>query len=366
MAMRILVLLIVCSLISCSSSDSNSESDGQLTWVPQASNEWPVSTPESAGFDHDAFVAAFDQGSKTNGLESMCVVRNDALIGESYFSGISQSSVRHVRSVTKTVTALLVGIALEQGFLRDLDQAIGPFFAELVPDLAPEKSSLTIRHLLTMTSGFEWDESTATGYTSWANSSDPIRYVLDRPLTHDPGTTFTYNSGAVHLLSVVLTDATGQGIRPFAETNLFGPLGIDSFRWETLADGRHNGAAGLELRPRDMAKLGKMLLHLGRWDDQQIVPQEWVQQMKTRTRDSHGSYAAFDNIDYGFLWWLGSGSGDDMELAWGWGGQFIATFPSLDLIVVTTSRWSVDGNTANGQEEANINLIINRVLQAIR
>lgn len=368
MAIRIGVLFLIWGLVSCSSSSSNPENQGagEVSWEPQASNEWPVSTPEAAGFNHDAFVAAYEKAATTNGLESLCVVRNDALIGEAYFSGFTRSTVHHVRSVTKTVTAILIGIALEQGHLDNLDQPIGPFFAEMVPDLAPEKAAISIRHLLTMTAGFEWDESSSSGYNNWAGSSDPVRYVLDRSLANQPGSTFTYNSGAVHLLSVVLTDATGQDTRSYAQANLFGPLGIDSSRWETLADGRFNGAAGLELRPRDMAKIGKLLMQSGTWDDIQIVPQAWVQQMKIRTRDSHGSYGAFEDIDYGFLWWLGSGAGDEMQLAWGWGGQFIATFPSLDLIVITTSRWSVGATTADTQERANFDLIINQVHGAIQ
>ncbi|MCB1053719.1 MAG: serine hydrolase, partial [Acidobacteria bacterium] len=322
------VLLLV---LSCSSSDSNNtEQNTPLVWEPQATGEWPVATPEAAGFDRALLMACFEKASSA-GLDSLSVYRNGALVGESYFHGFSAASPHHVRSVTKTVTALLIGIALERGDLESVDQPIGPFFADEAPNLSAEKAAITIHNLLTMTSGFEWDESSSSGYTDWANSANPITYVLNKPLAHPPGVSFTYNSGAVHLLAVILTKATGMDTLSYAQSHLWQPLGIETLRWEKLADGNYNGAAGLELRPRDMAKVASVLLAGGTWQGKPVVPATWVEGMGTPTRPGTVTFGALENINYGYLWWLGSGSGHPMQLGWGWGGQFIATFPDLDL-----------------------------------
>ena len=351
---------------ACNNSSNNPSEIGTPFWTPEVTNEWTVSRPEDNGINEGLLTQAYARASGLSHLKSLLVVKNGDLVAEGYFQGLNQNDMHDVRSVTKTVIATLTGIALEKGYLESLDQTIDSYFVEEYADLPPEKRAITIRHILTMTSGFMWDESDASDYTAWANSLDPIAFVLNRPLVSDPGQTFRYNSGTVHLLSVILTKATGLPTLDFANQVLFEPMGFGPLFWERLARGYYNGGAGLDLRPRDMAKLGKLFLDGGVWNGQEILGSAWIEQAMQPTRQSSGNYGPLSNIDYGFLWWLAEAGNTPLQLAWGWGGQFITTFPQNNLVVIATSNWNVDTLQANSQEVQNLELIVESILPAVQ
>jgi CubicO group peptidase (beta-lactamase class C family) len=247
--------------------------------------------------------------------------------------------VRHdVRSISKSVTSLLVGIALRQGKFPDLDTAVMDQFPEYASLRNADNERITFRHLLTMSSGLKWDESLP--YNNPANSelrmddaADPIRYVLEQPVIAPPGSVYNYNGGNTLLLAAVLAKATGKRLDEYAKEMMFDPLGITDVEWVNLpSTGQPYAPSGLRLRPRDTAKLGQLMVADGVWNDTQILPRGWTgSSMKPRI-NGEGLYY------YGYQWWLGRTMRDDKSLHWaagvGYGGQRLYAVPDLDLVVV--------------------------------
>lgn len=366
-----LYLLIFSALLfGCngSATDTLSASDIQIsidTGIYQpASNELPVATPTEVGLNQAIISSTYQLAHAQPDLRSMLVIKDNQLVAEAYFNGTSSESKLHLRSVTKTVTAMLIGIAVEQGLLVGIDQPIGEFFIQDYPSISAGKTDITVADLLTMTSGFAWDEGR---YLEWEDSPDPTAYLLNKNIVASPGSEFHYNSAAVHLLAVILDEVTGGKLDHFVEVNFFTPLGITDFRWDKLKDGRKNGGAGLQLRPIDTAKLSTMLLNNGRYNGIQIVPEIWIENARKQQVDfpSNYQFGALDLTGYGYLWWQGTGNNRRLDLAWGWGGQFIASIQDKNLIVVTNSRHSVINTQADRQEIANLDLIINGIFSAL-
>ncbi len=281
-------------------------------------------------------------------VDSVHVARRGQLAFERHFRGYDGQTPHRMYSVTKSVTSLLVGIALDQGHIPGLDRTLLSFFPEYaVDDIAnmdERKARITLDDLLTMRAGFRWDEWTFP-YTDPRNDTTPLfasddwmKHMLDLPMAHEPGTVFTYSSGVTMLLSGILRNATGMTAREFAAEHLFGPLGITQFGWEEGPDGIFNTGWGLFLKPRDMLRLGQLVLDGGRWDGVQVVPEDWVRQstLPTVVRSS--------TTGYGFQWWtmplLGqsgrSSTLADVPYAAGWGGQHIFVVPALELVVAVT------------------------------
>jgi CubicO group peptidase (beta-lactamase class C family) len=284
-------------------------------------------------------------------VHSLLVVRRGQLVSESYFRGWSDEALHEMYSVTKSVTSLLVGIARDDGRLPPLDALILSIFPEYpsVAHMGPDKAAITLEDVLTMRAGFEWDEG-STNYTDSANpvvalvkSPDWVKHVLDLPMADPPGSVFRYNSGCTMLLGGVLRNSTGREALDLASDRLFGPLGIVSYQWETGAQGLTNTGWGLHMRPRDMAKIGELLLRRGRWGDRRIVSEEWLALSTARHVTRPG------RSGYGYQWWhLPSEAGaPDVVYASGWGGQVIFVVPDLDLIVVSTAgEYLGSGGTA--------------------
>ena len=288
---------------------------------------WLTSTPEEQGMNSsllDEFVDAIEDYSLT--LLSYLVIRNGYLILEGYPDpDYNQSTLKHVWSVTKSITSALVGMALGAGDLTSLDELVVDFFPDkTIANLDEDKQSITVEHLLTMSAGFEW--SSATDPFDMMDSPDWIQYVLDKPMADVPGETFNYNSGASHLLSAIVNRTTGIPTQSYADTYLFQPLGISDYEWIIDPQGVASGHAGLNMTPRDMAKFGFLYLNNGTWDGEQIVPSTWV---------SASTQVQAPEEDYGFQWWIDPER--DAYYAFGRDGQYIWVQPKNDLIVVFTS-----------------------------
>jgi len=245
---------------------------------------WSIATPAEVGVDPAALCQWSGRRIATprDNIHALLVVRHGQLVFEQYFTGDDERGGRPVgqvtydptrlhdlRSVSKTVTALLVGIALAQQQQASLDQPIFDFLPEYADLRTPDKARITLRHLLTMSTGLDWDE-TRTPYTDPNNSAirmirsvDPYRYVLSEPIVTPPGAKYTYSSGSTELLGAILHKATGQRLDALARTVLFEPLGIVEVEWMHNADGNAAASWGLRLRPRDMAKLGQLVLAHG-------------------------------------------------------------------------------------------------------
>jgi len=234
-----------------------------------------TSTPEQEGLDSQILTKADDAIQKTMpSVLSFMVVRHGRIVYEKYYRGNNQDSPVVVYSVTKSVISALTGIAIREGYLANIAQKLTDIFPQYFNGNSdPRKREITLKHLLTMTAGLEVADDEA-----WMKSTDGCKYVIDRPLVHNPGQKFDYNNGLTNLMSVILTKTTGMTTREFADKHLFGPLGITNYTWARGPQGYYIGGWGLRLTPRDMAKFGYLYLREGMYNGQQIVPRQWVQE----------------------------------------------------------------------------------------
>lgn len=270
-------------------------------------------------------------------IHSLIIYQKGELITEKYFSGFPQDSVHYQYSVSKSIASLLVGIAIDLGHIQSVDQSIFDFFPQYegqIENWDTRKSAITLKDVLTMSAGFQWDEWTYI-YTDTRNdanrmirSSEVMKFVLDLPMAISPGRRFTYNSGCSMLLSGVIEQATGMTTEEFAQEYLFSKLGISEWYWEQSQDQKYNTGWGLHLMPMDMLKIGRLVLNNGLYEGEQIVSPEWLESSSTNHINN-----------YGYQWWLSS----DYFSARGWGGQVIAIAPERELLVVTTA-----GNFSGG------------------
>lgn len=332
-------------------------------WQPAPNTEWPTSPAQAEGFDSEILSRAFADGHGISSSYALLVLRNGQLVGEGYYHGKSSQSLLQLRSVTKTVVMLLVGHALQRGELRSLQQDIVPLLPAKYRSQAQAWRGITLADLLSMSSGVAWDESVASRYNSWAQAPDPTALLLQQPMSHAPGLVFNYNSAASHLLSLILTEQTGKSLAEYANLTLFQGLGIRQFRWETLGDGYTNGSAGLELRARDLAKLLQLTLNDGRWQGQTWVPEYFIRQARDVAMQFERQYAQVEIRGYGHLWWLVRADDHAMQLAWGYGGQFVLTDPARQLLVLSLHEHQT--NNVNAQEYAAMGWLVNKVLPAL-
>ena len=273
--------------------------------------------------------------SQVDGMRGFLVSRNGVLMLEEYFNAIGTDSTMDVRSVTKSFTSALIGIAIARGFIESTDDTLGKYFVPGVADrLDPDKAAISIHHLLTMSAGFEWRQGRlGSDFTNWYLSDDHVQYVLDKPLVSVPGATFAYSDGMAHLLSVVFTEATGLNADEFAAEHLFAPLGIDERTWLRGNRGYNFGGVRLQLSLRDMWGFGELYLNQGRIGTTLIVPEAWVLR-STQAQISTGGYSPF-GPEYGYLWWIGEGAPYEFYFANGYGGQFIVVVPATRMVIVT-------------------------------
>ena len=358
-------LLAVCVLLAACGGETTGPSSPLPAEPIDLSADWAVSSPEKEGVDPTKLEAAFGGGVGIPGLRSITVVRHGHLVAERYYAGARADSLYALRSVTKSVISLLVGIAIHQGKIRDIDQTLSELFKPPLPTPDATHGVITVGNLLTMTGGFLWNEgSNVTEYNDWVLAPDQVEYILARPIVASPGTTFNYNSAAVHLLSAILQVNAG-GTIAFADTYLLKPLGITSRDWELDNQGIPNGGAGLYLRPRDMAKLGQLIIQRGRSGNTEVVPSSWIDQSTQRHGGVYDQLGAIGPLGYGDLWWLGDTAGHAIVLGWGYGGQLLYIVPGLDLVVVTTARWQGIGGAVGPQTTAIGNLVAQGIIPSV-
>jgi CubicO group peptidase (beta-lactamase class C family) len=292
----------------------------------------------------------------------LLVERNGVLVMEDYFNGASAADALDVRSVTKTVMSILVGIAIDQGLIRSVEETIGDYLTPVVPSLTAEKAGITIRQLLTMTSGIPWLElgSEEQDYSAFVSSPDPLLWILSRPLEHPPGEVWNYNTGASHILSAILTEATGASARDYGQAQLFDPLDEQVGPWLIDSRGYCYGGHGVSLRGRTMIKLGRLFLDGGTWQGRLVVSEGWVRE-STRWHQATGEALPWGS-GYGYLWWMGrdSRTGLEFTFAVGYGGQFILIVPDRNTTVAAATAWS-GVRTA----DANWMLVLSTIVEAI-
>jgi CubicO group peptidase (beta-lactamase class C family) len=257
-----------------------------------------------------------------------------------YYHGTDEHTMQ---SVSKTVTSAIIGIAIAHGdFKAPLSTPVLHYFDESkVKNVDARKRRMTLRDLLTMTSGFDWNEDVP--YDDPSNPSDLmeasddwVQFVIDRPMKTDPGTVFAYSSGATELLAHIFKRETGSDIEQYAQSHLFGPLGISAYFWKRTPLGVVDTEGGLYLRAEDLAKIGLLYMNDGLWKGQRLMTSDWIKESMTPRID------AGEGFQYGYQWWL-LPHGEPSRLAWlarGMGGQRMIVVPEDHLIVVSTA-WHI-------------------------
>jgi len=311
-----------------------------ITKVPEASywptNGWESATPESQGFNSVKLAEGLNAiKQKGISIHSLMIIRNDSVILDSYFYPYDGSTYHDVASVTKSIMTTLIGIAADQDKLS-LDQPILSFFPDrTIANRDPMKEQITVRHLISNSSGFSFNEKDdETTLDAMRGSDDWIQFVLNLPVVHKPGTRFAYFSPGMHLLSAILQKSTGMTALEFADAYLFKPLGINEVYWLSDPQGYTRGWGDLCLYPEDMAKIGFLFLHQGKWEGKQIISSKWVNEAtKKQLPTGQGREG------YGYGWWISSPSPDEefhYYRAYGRNEQIIMVIPSINALLVTT------------------------------
>ena len=334
-AAPVLACLALLGATACATAcgDARHRAPGTVTLAPPALGDgWPVSTPASEGLDSAILAGAFhavDADDDLATVRALLVVRHGRLVAEGYFHGAGRDTLHDVRSVTKSVTSLVVGSALARGELRGVTETVGERLGDLLDgDADPRKRAITLGDLLTMRAGLRWSEHARGDHDplTMYRATDSARWVLAFPMDADPGRTFTYSTGNSQLVSAMVTRATGRTLAQLAATRLFEPLGIRDLRWERHPDGLSFGGVRLFLRARDLARIGELGLRGGRWGARQLVPADWL-------RESTRAHVATADGGYGYGWWVRPRG----YAAQGWGGQYVYVLPDADAVVVMTA-----------------------------
>jgi CubicO group peptidase (beta-lactamase class C family) len=325
---------------------------------PRPDDGWEVAHPDAVALDGtglcglDRFLGQWPR----HNVHAVVLLRRGRLVFERYWRGrerrwmqwsepvaFSAASLHDIRSITKSVVSLLVGVAIGEGRFPPLDAPVIDAFPEHADLRRPGHAGITFRHLLTMAHGLRWDERRA--WNSRANSerqlleaTDPCRMVLAQRMGPPPGTAFNYSGGATTLLAGALEKAVGRTIDAYAAERLFAPLGIIDVAWLRFASHPSVAAfAGLRMRPRDLARIGQLVLEKGRWNGRQIVPAAWITQSTTPRMNVEGDGGLF----YGYQWWLGRSLRAARTLGWiagfGAGGQRLFIVPDAELVLAVNA-----------------------------
>ena len=308
---------------------------------PERGLPWESVPPESRGIRSEDLARMVEHVHRNNlAIDSIVIYKDGTVPFEMYFNQYDSATSHNLKSTSKGVISALVGIAIHEGFIESVETPVRSYFPELDSD-DPRMDELTIRDLLTMSAGLRWNENDLNSMYTFFVSKRIAERVLGQPFDEEPGSSFTYNTGLTHLLSVIISRASGMSTIDFARRFLFEPLEIQNVQWSVDRDGVQIGGSELFLTPRAMTKFGVLYLQNGVYDEQQVIPAEWVRESTTTQIEGsfHGS-----RIEYGYLWWLDVGNGlftyldgEDVFLAMGVHGQRILVHRDLNAVVVITA-----------------------------
>lgn len=310
--------------------------------VPEVTDDgWETASLSDVGIDEQGiteFVQFLLDNTETQMIHSFLLVKGGRLVLDEYFSGYSRMVKHEVQSASKSFRSALIGIAIANGFIEGVEKKLFDFFPDYADLKTPAKDEVLLKHVLTMSSGLDWDEWDApypdNDLGGMYSSADRIRYVLSKSIRDVPGTRWYYNSGATMLLTDIITRTTGMAADVFADEYLYRPMQMETHAGISTAYPLGDG-----MRPRDMAKFGFLFLNNGVWRGNRIIPRDWVRDSFT-PHMSTGVPAPLWETSYGYLWWQGidhiAGTEVQAYFALGNGGQIIGVFPDLDLVAVFT------------------------------
>ena len=330
-----MTVIYVLVLVGCYSQSEHSYDSGTNQ------DEWNISTLEKQNIN-TSLIDDMHRKLLTDsyaGISSVLLVRNNKLVFEAYFNGFDQDKLHSTRSASKVITSLLTGIAIDNGYIKSVDESVFAYFPEYSGEIKnwdARKSNISIAHILSMTSGIKGNEDAMYPTDDW------IKFYLDQPLVSDPGSAFSYATSGVVTLGNIITRASGMRIPDFADKFLFHPMGIKEVRWPITNSRNNQGLAmtggGLNMRPRDMAKIGQLILNNGQWNGVRLISENWI----TESIQKHAT-SNFKGEDFGYLWRMREREINGNKIrsieAWGNGGQFIMIFPKLELVAVFTGEY---------------------------
>ena len=295
---------------------------------------WQVDLPKNHQMDPAVF-AQLHADLESSDVYAMVTVKDGVIIDEYYQEGYDETSVFPLHSCAKSFTSALAGIAIEQGYFTSVDDPLSDYLPQVLDLADTGKQQITLRHLLTHTSGLEWYEwAGRSNWQEFRSAENWVDYILNRNLVATPGTVFAYSTGNSHLLAAALESATGMGELEYARENLFDALGMDSVVWGTDPQGIADGGNGISMTVRDAARFGQLYLQNGQWNGEQLISAQWVAESTAAQNNGAGDGTG----SYGYQWWIRSFQGYDTYYAFGAHGQFIFVVPELDLVTVIASN----------------------------
>ncbi len=327
-----------CSTIQGPQTRTFYESNPTYTDPVDDTSTWKITTPAEQGMNAAMLTAGAQSLNGLAYINSFLVVRNGALVFERYYNGSARNHANNIHSASKSIWGAAVGIAIERGLIPSLDTRISDILpARYVNIMDNNKRAITVRHLVTMTSGIRWTED-STEYNI-ESQADRVAAILSLPQASAPGTRFNYSTGDAHLVAAVLSEATKMSGCEFIHKNLLAPMGVVAERWGRDPQGYFTGGYNFYITPREMAKFGMLYVNKGNWNGQQLVNANWVQSSMQNMTSGYG-------IDF----WITRINNRNAAQAWGWGGQMIYIVPDLNLVVVfTTNTRNFSQDTFNGE-----------------
>ena len=348
---KVLVTLLGLSVAAfifsgCQSNTSNAQTpqtnDPAITTeaqaVPEAvkpDNDWKYDSPENHGMSSE-ILASFHNALEEAKIYAVVTVKDGYIVDEYYQEGYNSASLFRLNSCTKSFTSALVGIAIDQGLIANVDVLISEYFPQIKQGGSAYWQQINIWHLLTHSSGIAVGDA---NFREWYTSDNWVDFTLNSTVTNPPGSTFNYTTAGTHLLAAILQEATGRTLDDYGQQYLFEPLGMDSVSWREDPQGITDGGNGISMNVYDMAKFGQLFLNGGSWNGQQIIPQAWVDESTSVQFAKTGRPST-----YGYQWWIRPFGAKNYNtyLAQGHGGQVIFVVPELNLVSVFTSNYQSD------------------------
>ncbi len=314
---------------------------------------WVTSSPEAESVDPELIVQAYEAAGATDFMFSMVIAKNGKLIGEKYYQLNDEYSWFEIRSVTKSVIGLLMGIAIERDYIEGVEQKMSDFLSDYYDeDIDTRKYDITIKQLLTMSSGFDDDNYIPL-------SSVSVSEQVNADLGYDPGADFKYTNLGANLTAAIIQIAADQSGMTFANQYLFYPMYMEIDWWVSDRNGFYLGGSEMYLTARKMAKIGQLILDKGKYGDTQVISEEWIDELIA-------PQISGDEVNYGYFWWIYPDGNDTSYAALGYGGQTIYVFPYYDLVVVTTGWPNPDYAEASAQLSYVRSIINTYILPAVR
>ena len=360
----LIALMLTFSLISC----NNCGSIYNYQPPEQVNDGLKTGTLQQTGIDSGKIAKAIAciYANKFGQVHSMLIYKDKMLVFEKYFEGNKykwdgsnyygerihwdKNSMHVIMSCTKSFTSACIGVAVDKGYIKSVKESIFAYLPNHQHLKTPKKEQITIEHLLTMTSGLDWNEwgdhdpsSNDIDKIYFYCQNDPISCVLEKPLKYSPGEKFTYNGGGMIILGEILKAATNMNIEDFSQKHLFEPLQIDTVGWYQFKNGTYASDGSMLMTPRDMLKFGVLYLNRGKWEGKRVLSEEWVNKSQKSFNNNKGINIPIDDSGkngYAYSWWTNEipVSGEKVKLfqAGGWGGQEIIVFPDKNMVVVFT------------------------------